>query len=32
MISENYLYGKNKNAADDLPSVGKRTLMMEREI
>ena len=32
MFSENYLYGKSKNAADELPSVGKRTLMMEREV
>jgi hypothetical protein len=32
MLTENFHYGKAKNAADDLPSVGKRTQLMEREV
>ncbi len=32
MQSENYMYGRSKNPADELPQVGKRTMLMEREI
>ncbi len=32
MQSENFGYGKSKNPADALPKVGKRTMLMEREI
>lgn len=32
LITENYLYGKAKNKADELPQVGRRTLQMEREV
>ncbi len=32
MQAESYGIGRSKNPADELPKVGKRTMMMEREI
>ena len=32
MYTENFYYGKSKNAADSLPRFGKRTLDIEREV
>ena len=32
MYSENYNYGRGKNAADNLPKVGRRTQNMEQQV
>ena len=32
MYTENHFYGKSKNAADDLPRKGRRTIDIEREV
>ena len=32
MFSESYHYGKAKNAADDLPKVGRRTADLESQV
>lgn len=32
MHTENNFYGKAKNPVDSLPTQGKRTLMMDREV
>lgn len=32
MYTENYYYGKSKNAADELPKVGRRTADLESQV